>query len=593
MYFSLVQEKDKEKEMEDKIENKIEKEMGSEIYLAIYSMADLCLVPVETLVTFFTIKYCDSSINIKLVPSKQDLTEQAYMINLTDFVYEIVNEMPYYASSFELPIVIVNEDSCMAGLCTVLRHIVKNMNPSLLNDKTMLLGFKDSCLMACSEASVWTKFCEVDLISTLKSLDTKVLENSELPVNLARFEYHMSQPLRVHNLYKYIASKKFDTVDITECDKTGMPIHKYADSGYITLADLIIFVCMHILLNMFPSQISKLIPLTVQWYDRMLDDFRIRRCTKYLPSQSHNSNIQYTLPIVVNESLYKSDYKRYKPKNRIFTRQEDVERSLQLIEDMNISMQLDVEPFGIEINLNWSDIPFEATPAGGSLPAARLRRKQDQLQNLCKPVLKLAKAGDIIVDFCSGTGHLGILIAYLLPHCTIILLENKEESLNRAKKRVERMKLMNVKFCQCNLNYFKGDFDIGTSLHACGLSTDLVIQCCIRKNAIFVSCPCCYGSLQNCHQLTYPRSDVFKEHVNNREYSYLSHAADQTHDELNIKTKQGYKCMTIVDTDRKLFAEQFGYKVYFAKLIPETSSLKNHLLVGIPKDRLTHDLCDM
>lgn len=567
----------------------------NEVYLAIYSMADLCLAPIETIVTLFTIKYCESSISIKLIPSEQDLTEQAYTIDLTNFVYEIVNvsEVPYYASSCELPNVAVNEDSCMAGLCTVLRQIVKSASPEYsMHDWNNLLGFKGSCLMACSEASVWTKFCEIDLILTLKSLDTKDLEKSELPISLARFECHMSQPVRLHNLYKYTMCKKFAALDITRRDKTGLPEHTYAEGTCITLSDIIIFVCMHILLNTFSSQmILKLIPLTAKWYDRMLTDQFIIKCLSCLPlSKSHNSDVvlQYTLPTVVNESLYKSDPKRYKPRNRIYTRQEDIEHSLQLIEGMKISMQLDVEPFGVGVNLDWSDIPFDATPEGGSLPLARLRRKQEQLQNLCKPVLKLAKAGDTIVDFCSGSGHLGILIAYLLPRCTVILLENKEESLNRAKKRVQKLKLTNVKFCQCNLDYFKGDFDIGTSLHACGLATDLVIQRCIRKNAIFVSCPCCYGSLQDCHQLTYPRSDVFKEHINNKEYSYLSHAADQTHDELNTKTKQGYKCMTIIDTDRKLFAEQFGYKVYLAKLIPETCTLKNHLLIGIPKDKLAY-----
>lgn len=570
----------------------------NEVYLAVYSIADLCLAPIETIVTLFTIKYCKSSITIKLIPSKQDLTERAYMIDLTNFAYEIVNtdKIPTYASLCELPNVAINEDSCVAGLCTVLRQIVKDASAEYsMHYCTKLLGFKGSCLMACSEASVWTKFCEVDLILTLKSLNLKNLEKSELPVSLARFECHMSQPVRLHNLYKYTMCKKFASLNIATQNETGLPEHTYAEGACITLADIIIFVCMHNLLNTFSSQtISKLVPLTTKWYDRMLADQFIVKCLSCLPSlKNHNpSALQYSLPVVVNESLYKSDPKRYKPRSRIYTRQEDIEHSLRLIEDVKISLKLEDEPFGIEIDLDWSVVPFDATPEGGSLPPARLQRKQEQLQNLCKSVLKVAKPGDTIVDFCSGSGHLGILIAYLLPRCTIVLLENKEESLNRAKQRVQRLKLKNVKFCQCNLDYFKGDFNIGTSLHACGVATDLVIQRCIQKNAIFVSCPCCYGSLQDCHQLTYPRSDVFKNHISNKEYSFLSHAADQTHDEQNSKTKQGYRCMTIIDTDRKLFAEQFGYRVHLAKLVPETCTLKNHLLVGIPKDKLVYAKTD-
>ncbi|EZA51796.1 Glutathione S-transferase C-terminal domain-containing protein-like protein [Ooceraea biroi] len=569
----------------------------SEVHLAIYSIADLCLAPIETIITLFTIKYCESSVDIKLILSEQDLTERAYTIDLSNFVYKVVSvdEIPYYASFCELPNIAINKDSCVAGLCTVLRQIVKdkaNADCDIISSMRYytLLGFKGSCLMACSEASVWTKFCEVDLILTLKSLSVKNLEKSELPISLARFECHMSQPVRLHNLYKYTMCKKFASLNIAKEIETSLLEHTYAEGSCITLADIIIFVCVHILLGTFSSQmIPKLVPLTAKWYNRMLTDEFIIKCLSCLPLKSDGlSTLQYTLPVVVNESLYKSDPKRYKPKSRIYTRQEDIERSLQLVGDMKVSMELDVAPFGIEIDLNWSDVPFDATPEGGSLPPARLQRKQEQLQNLCKPVLKLAKAGNTIVDFCSGSGHLGILIAYLLPRCTVILLENKEESLNRAKQRVQRLKLTNVRFCQCNLDYFKGDFDIGTSLHACGLATDLVIQCCIQKNAIFVSCPCCYGSLQDCHRLTYPRSESFKGCISNREYSFLSHAADQTHDKQNVKTKQGYKCMTIIDTDRKLFAEQFGYKVHLAKLVPETCTLKNHLLVGIPKDKLLH-----
>ena len=113
------------------------------------------------------------------------------------------------------------------------------------------------------------------------------------------------------------------------------------------------------------------------------------------------------------------------------------------------------------------------------------------------------------VDFCSGGGHLGILLAYLLPDATIFLVENKEQSLKRAIKRVQSLQMTNCRFYQGNMDYFKGHFDIGVSLHACGVATDLVLQACIRAQASFVSCPCCYGSVQANHMLSYPRSQVF------------------------------------------------------------------------------------
>ncbi|KAK1130995.1 hypothetical protein K0M31_017298 [Melipona bicolor] len=559
----------------------------NEVYLEVYSLQESCLVPIETIVTLFTIKYCNSKVNIKLISSKQKPLERAYTINISTFVYEVIdiNKIPYPAISCELPIIVVNESSCIAGLCAVLRKIIKEVVAECPTHYCRkLLGFKDSCLSACSEASIWTKFCEVDLLLTVKFLHADDATQNELPSNLARFERHMSQPIRLHNLHKYIMSKKFFAENVISRD--GIPEHTYAEGSYITLADIIIFVCTHILLTAFWSETTmQLLPLTIKWYKKMFEDQIILNCLEclLLLKSQNMTKFNYTLPDVPNQSLYKRDPKRYKPKNRIYTRQKDVECSLQLFRTLNIEIEFALEPFGTELNFDWSSIPYDATPEGGALPSSRSERKQQQLENMCKPIMKLAKSGDIIVDFCSGAGHLGILVAYLLPQCTVLLLDNTEKSLNRAKERVSKLNLTNIKFYQCNLNYFKGYFDIGMSLHACGVATDLVIQQCIRVNATFVCCPCCYGSLQDCHHLTYPRSTIFKNQIDQKSYIILGHAADQTHDEKNVKTSQGYECMAIIDTDRMLLAEEFGYTMYLSKFIPNTCTSKNHMLVGISK----------
>ena len=43
---------------------------------------------------------------------------------------------------------------------------------------------------------------------------------------------------------------------------------------------------------------------------------------------------------------------------------------------------------------------------------------------------------------------MAILLAYLLPEATVYLVENKEESLKRAIKRVQRLGLKNCRFFQ-------------------------------------------------------------------------------------------------------------------------------------------------
>lgn len=226
------------------------------------------------------------------------------------------------------------------------------------------------------------------------------------------------------------------------------------------------------------------------------------------------------------------------------------------------------------------------SPTGGKLPTKRIDRKTHQLECLANEVIALAKPGHIIVDFCSGTGHLGILLAFLLPKCTIYLLENKEESQQLAMDRVRRLGLKNVVYFRCNLDYFKAPFDIGVSLHACGVATDIVLEKCFAHRAKFVCCPCCYGKLYEFDRIRYPRSRVFQEsELLLKEYLCLAHCADQTHDLDNSRTNvekshQGFYCMDIIDKDRLLQAEELGYSVTHKRLKPENCTPKNRLLIG-------------
>ena len=131
--------------------------------------------------------------------------------------------------------------------------------------------------------------------------------------------------------------------------------------------------------------------------------------------------------------------------------------------------------------MNWTAVPRLVHPMGGCLPEKRLLKKCQQLESMAAEVVKIAAGevglgsrrwsacflflqpsgivkvnGDfnsslgripghplgtawspVVVDFCSGGGHLGILVAHLLPGATVCLVENKEESLRRAVERVE------------------------------------------------------------------------------------------------------------------------------------------------------------
>lgn len=553
----------------------------AKVYLKVFTTDNLCHVPIETLITLFTIKYCDANIEILLVKSNNSHEENSFLIDVSTFHYEFIDKtkISKVSSGCEIPNIEENDKSCIAGLCATLRKIVQLVLIEKPNHHSKeLLGFKESCLLACSESSVWTSFCEIDIVSMLKSVTGGIL-----PGSLARFEIHMSQPVKLHNIYKYTMSKKLTDTPVKHNDRSIIPEHIFAEGLTLTLADIIIFVCVHMFFTFVDKkQISDIIPCTIKWYENIQHCYHVMSALEILNIESLSDKdiiFTYTLPTVEDPSLYKS--KKYRPKTEAYTRQEDIEFSLERIKECSLNLQLD-EQFGQEQLVNWSKIPHEATPSGGDLPKNRLQRKFEQLESLCKPILKLAKVGDIIVDFCSGGGHLGILLAYLLPECSIILLENKAMSMEKAKKRVLQLDLKNILFYQSNLDYFKGHFNIGTCLHACGVATDLVLQQCIDRNAAFVCCPCCYGSIKNCPKIVYPRSQTFKSILNNRNYLVLGHAADQTHDAENIKTLQGYECMAVIDTDRKIYAEENGYIVSLNKLTPESCSPKNDLLIGWP-----------
>ncbi|KAK7789975.1 hypothetical protein R5R35_008501 [Gryllus longicercus] len=567
------------------------------LYLQVFSEPEngWVLVPLETLITVFMVKYCFGTKIKMIMVVKQDSTP-VFQIKVLGMNYEVLQKesLPHTAKLCVLPVILVERSTCVAGLCAVLRQLIKTIvaeEPS--HWSRTLLGFREGCLVACAESSVWTRFCEVDMIATTKHLIVGSMSKTEviIPEDIARFEVHMAQPIRMHNVQKKAQEL------MKKCGKTtydvgdlGIVEHCFAEGPTMTLADVILFPCLHIVIESIRSvYLQQNIPLIMKWYHNMCEQDGIEESLSIfntIPSKLvDDMYVIYNVPDVPKQSIYKSDPRRYKPRNRIFTRQEDVDASLLVVDMLGLSVDVLEPPFGNEVEFDWRSLPYDAQPEGGHLPASRRERKSQQLENLTKAVLKVAQPGHTIVDFCSGSGHLGIVLAHLLPRCHVVFLENKEESLTRARERVKKLGLSNVSFCQCNLDYFVGHFDIGTSLHACGVATDLVIQCCIKERAVFVCCPCCYGSVQNNHIITYPRSKFFRDSpMTLREYLVLGHSADQTHDENNVKTDQGKKCMGIIDKDRCLHASEAGYFVSLAKLIPESCTPKNNLLVGIPNE---------
>lgn len=576
-------------------------------------------VTADSLVALFTLECCrNPAVNVVLVERKDSSTTKSNAIESDKDVWFPVNvetlsfplfcidedKCPDMIQSCLLPAVLTSSKPwCVAGLCSSLRYMLRKtveVFPGHFCQK--FLGFRGGCLQACAEVSVWTKFCEIESIGALTDFSNIYSKNSEtltFPKDILRFEHHLQHPPILHNALKrkqYLIKKNVtDKVQQQElCTKKLSELpeldHEFAEGLDMTLADIMLFGSFHILLSVLKKHVilNDVCPLVVRWYGLISSNEYVKSALPVLDKvltmdsfcDTDLSTLEVIIPVVPSESLYKSDPERYKPRWRSYTHQHDIERILKVLDEAGIAPVYDSHPSD-DLKISWSSYPLAFSPQGGELPAKRLERKCQQLENIVSAVKEVARDGDIIVDFCAGGGHVGIVLAYCLPNCKILFVENSETSLIRAYKRVECLGIHNVQFFQSNLDYFQGYFNVGVCLHACGVATDLVLQKCINQGAAFVCCPCCYGGVQTNHILEYPRSQLFCSlSVSVQDYLILGHAADQTHDESNPKTKQGQKCMQLIDTDRLALAQSLGYSTKLILMEPRTCSPKNHLLIG-------------
>lgn len=539
--------------------------MGS-LFIKAWCENDRYLVDVKTLIILSIHKVSENpniKLNIKLIQSKS--SNLLVTLDLSEFDYEVITVTPEVAELCVWPVIVI-DTHVVSGLCSVARQICKLSNKETVKN---LLGFREACLVACAESSVWTKFCEIDIVQTLNNLlDHHFLQNMSLllPPDILKYENHLSKPVRIHNIYKIARINHNDQSLKSSTSRQDLKVlHEYAEGPYITLADIILYTAFRIFFQYTQNYnflVEEKVPLVKDWYNRMnITEFSKIHFSLCINTTYHIEEV--VLPQVNNVSLYNADPGRTVSVKH--TKQYKIESALSVANNVKSEIVNSFLPVGFNKEFNWENIPEEANPLGGALPQKRADRKCHQLENLAKATLEIVGNKIYrIVDFCSGSGHLGILVALLLPKCQIILVENKERSLTRAQQTILKLKLKNIIIVQSNLDYFIANFNLGMALHACGVATDLVLQMCIKNKADFVCCPCCYGGIKDCHEVSYPRSTRFQNVFSNfkEQYFNLAHAADQTHEEHNAKTKQGYFCMDIIDIDRKLFAEGCGYEVH-------------------------------
>uniref|UniRef100_A0A8C5GI59 Glutathione S-transferase C-terminal domain-containing protein n=1 Tax=Gouania willdenowi TaxID=441366 RepID=A0A8C5GI59_GOUWI len=556
-----------------------------------------------------------------------------------------VEDVPPLVKGCRLPAAVDGTGQlCRAGLAVVLRHVInKTMedDPSK-NNVLSLLGFKKTCLKACAEVSKWTRLCEIDIpFAVEEHLQNPTNPNQQLPSAITVLERRLSEPVKVHNDDKIRRQKlkeqkqdkrnEFPTAlgetnpeskpgqssessaelelraalarlsvaavprltsrensEIRKVKTADLPPleHVFAEGLYFTLTDVVLLPCIYHYLYSLQAHAASVLPCLphlLRWYSRVqqvpgvpraAEDCGLNLSILHLPTPNHPA------PSVGDEPHPDPG-------------QEEMSEQLPFVGGPRPTMTK-LKENGIEAvftphpcpawTLPWDSLPEAINPTEGKMSNVRAVRKMQQLNNLVAMVTKLARPGYIVVDFCSGSGHVGIVLAHTLPHCQVVLIENKEESLVRAQRRSAQLGLKNIGFIQANLDYFTGPFHIGVALHACGIATDMVMEHCIQAQAAFVISPCCYGFIQNAVKFTFPKRLVAADAIS--EHMILCRFADQTAVQLNPERRlTGKRCMGLVDLDRSWAAETHGYSVQVMTMEPENCSPKNNMLVGRPLQR--------
>eukprot|EP00088_Acartia_fossae_P025248 TRINITY_DN2606_c0_g1_i1.p1 TRINITY_DN2606_c0_g1~~TRINITY_DN2606_c0_g1_i1.p1 ORF type:complete len:598 (-),score=84.53 TRINITY_DN2606_c0_g1_i1:198-1991(-) len=566
------------------------------LYLQYYKNCDSTIsVPLHTLIPIFVIKYIrGNNIKVFLYQSKET-EDNPFHVNLKEssFEYEFCDQLPQNVARCRLPCwYLPDQLTCLAGLCSVVRYIIKLTHFSSDSEDSgkciELLGHQYGCLSAPAEVSTWTKFCELDMPDACKQFFTSA--TPILPEELSKFEAHLKQPIRIHNVRKRMQKEKEkenlspnSNGDIDPILSYAKANHIFAEGPDLLVSDIMLFPCIALMVQNQEMCFKDNFPLLMRWFDRVCESIEVKPLLDSLvePLEVSGDFINVNPIKVPDESLYKCDPSR--DANKTCTSQINVDKNFEWWENSGIES---LQTYGCdgqdEKCLDWKELPKLIHPQAGNLPVDRLERKCEQLQGLALPIVELAKQrqAPVIVDFCSGGGHLGLLLAFLIPEATVHMVENKEESLARARERGIQLGLKNVWYFQSNIDYYKGSFDIGTSLHACGVATDLVIEKSRDQSADIVSCPCCYGAVQAVDGVSYPRSVLFAEKgCTEADYLTMGHTADQT-EKHSTKCGQGELFMDIVDTDRCLHLQEHGYHVQLDKISPLTCSPKHNLIVA-------------
>jgi hypothetical protein len=212
----------------------------------------------------------------------------------------------------------------------------------------------------------------------------------------------------------------------------------------------------------------------------------------------------------------------------------------------------------------------------------RAQRKRWQVENVIRLVRRFIHPGACIVDFGASSGNLGFPVAACFPDSHVYIVDKKPRTVDIARARLAGSGLRNVTLYPGFVQEIDFPFDIGLGLHLCGDATDQAQTRAMEQRAAYVMAPCCIGFIQR-SVLPFPRSRRMSAVIERTEYNWIASVADWTcRDERSDRHQQGKRCMSFVNADRNMAAEEQGYEVFHHTMNPSDASPKNEVIAGRP-----------